>query len=353
MAMHFEYTNGDEQLKNDSEMAQIDEQWEKWYREHVVHILGGLNLTEGSTTILPIKYRPLLGLEDVFGFPDDVFVRGEIAPGVGYSEQEPNTVVRAKEHVSYEIYLRKSDTTLPNGYIPLKIFVMYSKTQKQAFRYIFENMLNSSRPIEMIIRGYGISEEYQLGELCLVSPPPDILPNAKRRKILFIKNCTSLIIDCHGSMGYDVSALARYVDKKYADLTAELNNPPAFRQWTLEDAEDKIEAKYQSSMDAEVTLENTDGELIKIEMSRLSKPDQLYVQRRMEIARYEAEQKASEPPGTLTDSNGVPENADMSPNTSVPPTAKRGSVLVSVVVTLIILGLLAYGAFYFIRHYWH
>ena len=144
--------------------------------------------------------------------------------------------------------------------------------------------------IEDIVGSYGKSDKYQIGDFCLISPPPEETPDVNRRRILFVRDCTAFAIN---SDGFDVSPFARYLDKKYNELTEELNSPPTLRKWAATDIENEIEAKYLSSTDKEVTLEKGGGEVVKMEFSKLSKQDQLYVQRRQEIAHYEAEEKAS------------------------------------------------------------
>ena len=256
---------------------------EKLYREEILPLLSAHNLTEGDESIKPPKYRPLLVSEDIIDFQDNFFIRGEIIPKTGFSTKESKTVVFAKEYMSCEIYLRKTDITFPSGYVPLKISLTYSKNQKGAFRSIFENMQNSSMGIEAVVRGYGKSLEYQLGELCLVRPSPERFTNLQRHTICFVRDCTAFVVLDNGNAGFDVSPLARFLDKRYKELTEELNNPPVLRQWKVPD---EMEAKYMSSTDAEVTLEKKGGEIFKVELSKLSKQDQLYVQRRMEIATH-------------------------------------------------------------------
>jgi hypothetical protein len=294
-------------------------------------------------------------------FQDGFFVRGEILPNVGFSAKEPKTVAHREEYISYDVNLWAIGTNA-------RIFVRYSRSQKEAFRSIFGNILNSSMMIEDIVGSYGKSQEYQLGELCLVTPPPKEVPDSKRGKICFVRECTAFVVLDEGNVDFDVSPLARYLDKKYKELTEELNKPPAFRPWTIPD---KVEAKYESSTDKEVTLEKKEGGTVKVELAKLSKSDQLYVQRLVEVARYEAAEK-TDPPLTTNPENTLIEELPIKPVTSVssadqlsvlttseppvqhpttkpPPTAKNGSVLVSVLVTLAVL---AVGVFFVVRRYW-
>jgi hypothetical protein len=93
-------------------------------------------------------------------------------------------------------------------------------------------------------------------------------------------------------------------------------------------------------------LEQKDGEIVTIALSNLSPDDQEYVKLHFDVA------LGTSMCAPLVSNDDTSMETAQAHSSVSPPTAKRGSVLVSVVVTLIILGLLAYGAFYFIRHYW-
>ena len=71
--------SGEELSDRDSEIAQVDEKWEKWYQEDMLKILSALNLTEGNELLKSTKYRPLLSHDDLSDFPDfpddSVFIR--------------------------------------------------------------------------------------------------------------------------------------------------------------------------------------------------------------------------------------------------------------------------------------
>jgi hypothetical protein len=310
-------------------------------------------ITVAKAPILIPQFRPMLISDDLYDVPEDfqhnsIYV--DVRNTTGIIKNTQMVVHSTALPISSEVYLRNLQNSSSKSVID--IICAHHEDNNLALQELLYRIIGaSSMGIGGLASIHKVLNEPSLGDFCVALIPQTDIPDSptESHKILFVRNGTMFFV---WSTGLNIIPLAEYLDKKYVDLTAELNNPPAFRLWTLSDTEEQIEAKYQSSTDTETTLTNKDGELIKIEMSRLSKPDQLYVQRRMEIARYEAEQKASDPPGTPTDSNGVPENVDINPNTPVPPTAKRGSVLVSVVVTFIILGLLAYGVLCFVRYYW-
>jgi hypothetical protein len=259
----------------------LENSLERYYQENVSILLSSLKLKECLDSIKPIGFRPILMSEDINDLPcnlsvDEIVKSGHIDKQLTYT-----TIILPNEAADYKIYLTvKNKDTNEEQKGTVSILLFYSSSQKGAFRNIFFNMINSSMVISDIALHYGQSDEYNLGELCLVRPSPIILPNKLRNKICFIRNSTAFI---EQSRTIDVSSLAKYLDAKYDALTKELNSPPAFRKWFMLDGIFSVEGKYVSSDLVKVVLADKDGKQSEIELSKLSPTDKLYTKRRYEI----------------------------------------------------------------------
>ncbi|MDR0390794.1 MAG: hypothetical protein LBH59_02725, partial [Planctomycetaceae bacterium] len=258
-----------------------DEAVEKDYQENIKGFLTSLDIKECSDAIKPTGFRPVLVKDDFENVPREFFVREPIElPPYTRTIIKYKTIILPDEHVDYEIFITNSNEKLKSvTKVITTINLCYSTTQQNAFKYIFHQTANSFAGISEIGKLYRKSNEF--GDFCLVNQPP--IPQKTvgyKNKIYFINNCTAYVIR---SRDKDVTPLAQYIDKRYTELTAELNSPPAFRMWFTPDKIFSVEAKYISSDLTKVKLIGKDDKQIEIELSKLSSVDQLYIKRRVEV----------------------------------------------------------------------
>lgn len=199
------------------------------------------------------------------------------------SEQEVSTIV---------------DQRFEDGASGIGITFHYADSRDLLIATFFSQYFETSRGTK-----YSPTEFCEIGDARLVCPSEYEKKGNRRYMLVFLKDNTAIEFGYHVYMTNekwdkmseaeqkehkkkmkegDVTAVAEYVVKRYRELSQELHAPPAFRQWTIPD---EVEAKYISSTDKEITLEKKNGETMEVELSKLSKQDQLYVQRRMAIAR--------------------------------------------------------------------
>jgi hypothetical protein len=254
---------------------------EKDYQDKINGFLLSLNIEECSDTIKPVGVRPVLLNDDFDSVPREFSVSEKInLSSFNGQTITHKTIVLPNESIEYEIYTAdNSNESQPNRNNSTEIKLCYSTTQKKAFKFIFFGTANSMFNPSEIGNIYRKSNEF--GEFCLVNQPISEKPIGYKYKIYFINNCTACFIR---SRDRDVTPLAQYIDKRYTELTKELNSPPAFRKWFAPDKIFSIEAKYISSDSTKVKLiRKDDNKQIEIESSKLSSVDQLYIKRRAEV----------------------------------------------------------------------
>jgi hypothetical protein len=254
---------------------------EKYYQDKIKGFLSSLDIKECSDTIKPVGFRPVLLNDDFDLILRDFSVSEEINLSSFYGQTITyKTIVLPNESIEYEIFtVDNSNEFQPNRNNSTEIKLCYSTTQQKAFKFIFNKTTNSFISHAEMGKLYRKSNEF--GEFCLVNQPISKKPIGYKNKIYFINNCTAYFIR---SRDRDVTPLAQYIDKRYSELTKELNSPPAFRKWFTPDKIFSVEAKYISSDSKKVKLIcKDDNKQIEIELSKLSSVDQLYIKRRVEI----------------------------------------------------------------------
>jgi hypothetical protein len=263
----------------------LDATEEERIQAKITYIAACLGITEGSATIKPKGFRPMFVVEDFADLPD------------GWKAGEMTIVKRNEATKSYETIVFPNETVKNYGMNIMKlatlatndkkviaeggIGITHAQNQKEVYREIFQGIMSTSMPIDMVVKKYRMPDDLKLGELCLSYGFEKNRDNVTiRRGVTFARDASAFSVS---SITDDVSSLAKYLDAKYDALTKELNSPPAFRKWIMLDGIFLVEGKYVSSDLVKVVLVDKDGKQLEIELSKLSPTDKLYTKRRYEI----------------------------------------------------------------------